>query len=242
METGLKQKIKSSGISLWKKIHDLSPIYVRLNPAYSWKGKTLLGLFLLFLGLFFFLMPYVKKYSVKNTISTKKVKKNFQQSDKPLVSRAIAQFTVNYKIKGENILLPATQTDSINKPIRILISKLSIDLPITPSGIKDGLWEISETNASWGEGTAGAGEMGNLVIFAHAREGLFGNLINIKQKDQILIFTKNEWFTYEVADIKTVDPNQTEYINPTTDATLTLYTCTGFFDTKRLLVIAKLIK
>jgi len=56
---------------------------------------------------------------------------------------------------------------------------------------------------------------------------------------KIYVLTKNEWFSYEVSDVKEVLPNQTEVIKPTDDERLTLYTCSGFADTKRLIVTAR---
>ena len=49
----------------------------------------------------------------------------------------------------------------------------------------------------------------------------------------------SSWYSYEVVDIKEVYPNQTEVIEETDDETLTLYTCSGFADSKRLIVVAK---
>lgn len=40
-------------------------------------------------------------------------------------------------------------------------------------------------------------------------------------------------------DTKEVLPESVEVVAPTTDETLTLYTCTGFADQKRLIVTAK---
>ena len=47
------------------------------------------------------------------------------------------------------------------------------------------------------------------------------------------------WFNYTVSEIKEVIPSQIEVIAPTPDETLTLYTCSGFGDSMRLIVIAK---
>ena len=115
---------------------------------------------------------------------------------------------------------------------------MNIDLPITESKIVDGYWELSENTASHGEGSANPGEKGNIVVFAHAREGLFYNLKDVKKDDVVYLFTKDKWRTYKVRDITSVFPNQVEVIKPTSNETLTLYTCTGFYDEKRLIVRA----
>ncbi len=127
---------------------------------------------------------------------------------------------------------------SENIPIRIIIPKVDIDLPITKSKIVNGYWELSDTTASYGLGSGYPGEKGNIVIFAHAKEGFFYNLKNVKDKDVIYVLTKNKWYQYKVNKITEVFPNKKEIIQPTKNETLTLYTCTGFFDEKRLIITA----
>jgi LPXTG-site transpeptidase (sortase) family protein len=126
----------------------------------------------------------------------------------------------------------------INNPVRVIIPKTSIDLPVVEARVMDGYWELSETSASYGLGSGQPGQKGNTVIFAHAREGLFYNLKDVKINDTIYILTKNKWYKYKVNKISAVYPNQTEVIKPTKNEVLTLYTCTGFADEKRLIVQA----
>jgi LPXTG-site transpeptidase (sortase) family protein len=134
-------------------------------------------------------------------------------------------------------LLESKETDNI--PVRVVIPNSDVDLSVTPSEILNGYWELSETTASYGLGSGTPGKRGNTVIFAHAREGLFYNLKDVKEGDIIYVFTKNKWYRYKVNKITEVYPNQTEVIQPTKEETLTLYTCTGFNDEKRLIVTAK---
>ncbi|HYM65322.1 MAG TPA: sortase [Candidatus Sulfotelmatobacter sp.] len=123
-------------------------------------------------------------------------------------------------------------------PLRILIPKRDIDLPIIDAKVVDGYWELSETTASYGLGSGHPGQKGNTVIFAHARQGLFYNLKDVVLGDTIYVFTKDKWYRYKVSKITAVYPNQTDIIAPTKTEVLTLYTCTGFNDEKRLIVQA----
>lgn len=132
-----------------------------------------------------------------------------------------------------------TQKTSTQIPLRILVPGRSVDIPIVEAAITNGSWEISETTASHGMGSSFPGEVGNTVIFAHAREGLFLPLREIKKDEDVYILTPQKWFRYRVVDTKLVTPDQIEVIKPTTDETLTLFTCSGFLDSKRLIVIAK---
>lgn len=123
-------------------------------------------------------------------------------------------------------------------PVRIIIPHVNIDFPVVEAKIVNGYWEVSENSASHGLGSANPKELGNIVIFAHARKGLFHNLKDLKEGDVIYLFTKDSWRKYIVKKIISVYPNQTETISPTKNETLTLYTCTGFYDEKRLVVKA----
>ncbi len=137
----------------------------------------------------------------------------------------------------KNLLTQSAPVEEI--PSRIVIPTLAIDLPVTPSRVIDGYWELSDTTASYGLGSSHPGENGNVVIFAHARKGLFLPLRNIQKLADIYVLTKSHWYVYQVADIKSVDPSDISVIAQTAHPTLTLYTCSGFVDEKRLIVTAK---
>lgn len=124
-------------------------------------------------------------------------------------------------------------------PRKIIIPSLNLDLDIQASKRINGYWEVFEDRAGWGEGSGLPGVKGNQVIFAHARPNLFGDLRNVKTGQSIFVLTDSKWYQYSVKEIKTVYPNNISVIEPTIDETLTLYTCSGFSDNKRLIVIAK---
>jgi len=126
-----------------------------------------------------------------------------------------------------------------NLPKRVIIPSLSLDLPVKPAKLVDGTWELSEDSASFGLGSATPGSSGNTVIFAHAKAKLFRPLRGIKECAEVYILTSQKWYSYKVTKIKTVLPSQIEVIEPTDNDTLTLFTCSGFADAKRLIVVAE---
>ena len=153
----------------------------------------------------------------------------------------LPQIFFSHKVNNNPIKISSTLLTSKvkeNDPVRILIPKADIDLKITDAKIINGYWKLSEDTASYGLGSGQPGTKSNTVIFAHARKGLFYNLKDVKENDVIYVFTKNNWFRYKVNKITAVYPNQTEIIAPTKNEVLTLYTCTGFYDEKRLIVQA----
>ena len=140
----------------------------------------------------------------------------------------------------DSALLKATEP--ANSPTRIIIPSVKIDLPIVEAKVVQGYWETSATSASHGLGSASPGDRGNMVLFAHARKGLFLPLRNIKMGEVVEVFNnKEQKYRYQVFEIKEVPPNQVEVISQTPDERLTLYTCSGFLDSKRLVVVAKSI-
>lgn len=121
---------------------------------------------------------------------------------------------------------------------RIIIPKFNIDLKVTPSKIINGYWETSEMTASHGLGSANPGERGNVVIFAHAREGLFLGIKDIKKDDSVYVLTNDKWYRYKVSEVSDVYPSDIKVVMPAGNEELTLFTCSGFFDEKRLIVKA----
>ena len=140
-------------------------------------------------------------------------------------------------VSVEGFLLNDIQSAPV--PIKIIIPNLNISIDVEKSKIIGGYWEVFEDKAGWGEGSGYPGQPGNQVIFAHARENLFLPLRSIEVGARVYILTDSVWFDYQVTEIKEVLPNQIEVIAPTEDETLTLYTCSGYKDSKRLIVTAK---
>ncbi len=124
-------------------------------------------------------------------------------------------------------------------PTRIIIPSVSIDTSVKKALIIRGYWQVFNDSAAWGDQSGIPGNIGNQVIFAHKRSGLFLPLKDAKIGAKIYVLTNEKSYNYEIKEIKEVKPNQIEVVAPTTDETLTLYTCSGFGDIERLIVVAK---
>ena len=123
---------------------------------------------------------------------------------------------------------------------RIVIDDLGIDLAIEEGRIINGIWEISKKGASHLNISANPGEGGNIVIYGHNKKYIFGSLPYIWVGDTVKIINKDgETFKYKVAKKTTVKPDDLTYVLPQDEETLTIYTCTGFLDTLRSIIIAK---
>lgn len=155
--------------------------------------------------------------------------------------------TLNASFENEPVDVAELKNNELSGeiPNRIIIPELKVDIEVKKSRVVGGYWEVFENVAGWGEGSGHPGRNGNQVIFAHARDRLFLSLRDIKKDHRIYVLAndneKEKFYAYSVVEIKEVYPNQTEVIDPTDDETLTLYTCSGYEDEKRLIVVAKRI-
>lgn len=133
-----------------------------------------------------------------------------------------------------------TQKQAVKEvPVHIRIPAVGIDLPIVVANVVNGYWELSDTTASYGLGSGLPGEKGNTVIFAHARPGLFLPLQFVGLQNKIFVSTATHTYIYKVTNITRVYPSDVAVIGPTKDETVTLFTCSGFADSMRLIVVAK---
>jgi LPXTG-site transpeptidase (sortase) family protein len=123
-------------------------------------------------------------------------------------------------------------------PDRIIISEIGIDLPVIPSQIKDGVWQTTPRGISYLISSANPGEIGNSIFYGHKWPNLLGNLKNIKPGNKIMVLSKNQTRTFWISQVLIVSPKDIQVLNSGSNAQLTLYTCYGFADLKRLVVVA----
>lgn len=122
---------------------------------------------------------------------------------------------------------------------RILIPSLNIDLEIFPAKIINNTWEAASQGVSHLSSSPSPGEKGNSILYGHNWTNLLGNLTKIKPGAEIDITLNNkEKKTFIVEYVSVVDPNDTQILSETNDVRITLYTCTGFLDSKRFVVTA----
>jgi len=127
-----------------------------------------------------------------------------------------------------------------SKPVSISIDVLKKTLNIEDARIENGIWSTSDTGVSHLDTSARPGEGNNIVLYAHNTKPLFGSLKTIKIGDRITLRNDlGDIYEYDVTNTLTVLPTQIEAVLPTESEQLTLYTCTGLFDSHRFIVQAK---
>lgn len=122
-------------------------------------------------------------------------------------------------------------------PTSISIPKLDLNISVAPGIIENDKWTLYDDKISW-LSTSDVPGKGNVILYGHNRKKLFGSLDKLSVGDEIVVEHEGDLYKYEVNLIKKVDPTDVEAIVSAQDQ-LTLYTCDGAFDQKRLVVIAK---
>ncbi len=127
-----------------------------------------------------------------------------------------------------------------NIPSKISIKSLALTLPVESTEIKNGYWPTSQTGVSFLANSGNLGNKGNLIFYGHNWKNLLGNLHKVKTGDTLVVSGQNgQDFLYSIAYIATVNADDVSILADTNDERITLYTCTGFLDQKRLVVVAK---
>ena len=136
--------------------------------------------------------------------------------------------------------LPIVQKHRTSLPVRIHIQAVDIDLPIYETVISNNTWQIADNGISHLAVSARPGENGTIIIYGHNTNDRFGPIRWLNLGDTINITTADKkLFVYKISNIQTVDPTNTYILTSQKGSTLILYTCTGFADLKRYVIIAK---
>lgn len=140
----------------------------------------------------------------------------------------------------------STAPDTVHADIsdRLRIPSIGVDMPIVSgdqaTALLKGGWLFP--------GTVQPGVVGNSVIFGHRFRYLppisntFFKLDKLVVGDQFAAHWNGVDYTYQVSEIKTIDPTDFSVVQPSTDARMTLITCApAFSDSHRLVVVGTLV-
>lgn len=116
-------------------------------------------------------------------------------------------------------------------PEELIIKNLNIDLPVIPAKNVNGIWETTDKGVSFSNG----------VFYGHNWPNLLGKITNIKPNQKIQVkYSDQAVENFTVTSTSVVSGENTDILeNKSGDSIITLYTCTGFLDSKRFVVLAK---
>ncbi len=111
-------------------------------------------------------------------------------------------------------------------------------LPVSDGYVSGDHWVTSQTGVSYYTDSALPGN-GNTVIYGHNIAGILGGLWKVHEGDYLYVVTHDgNYIKYQVSQRKEIDPSEVDILNSTKESTLTLYTCSGFLDSARFVIIA----
>lgn len=135
------------------------------------------------------------------------------------------------------VLAQKVETEKENSPEHISIPSLNISLEVAPAIIADNKWTLYEDKVSWLITSKTPGD-GNVILYAHNRENLFGGLKDLEPGEKIIVSVRDKNFNYKVVEKRKVLPSDVDAVI-SSENQLTLYTCDGSFDEKRLIIKAE---
>jgi LPXTG-site transpeptidase (sortase) family protein len=149
----------------------------------------------------------------------------------------------SYPVKSISIETGVQPQENKSLPVQITISDLNIDLPIIPAKIENQIWETTHAGVSYLVSSPIPGKTGNSIVYGHNWTKLFGNLVNAKSGQDIEIsYADGSQKRFIIKSTSIVDPTDSSVLTESNDQKITLYTCTGFLDSKRFVVAAYLDK
>jgi LPXTG-site transpeptidase (sortase) family protein len=105
-----------------------------------------------------------------------------------------------------------------------------------------GLWPLSDSNPVYLETSGNPDQPGNIIIYGHNTPKIFGSLSLLEEGSEVTLTTNhNTSLIYKIDTVKKVFPQNVEILQQGSEERLTLFTCTGLFDSMRLVVSGKRI-
>lgn len=161
--------------------------------------------------------------------------------DTPAASATPAVPDIQPLLAGEEtVRLPESAT-------RIRIEAVGIDAEVRAVGLifRDGRLQYDTPRFEAGQYT-GSGQLGtgNTVIGGHVAnrgaKAVFRDLPDVSVGDVVEVFSADQVFRYSVTEIRIVAPDETEVMAATTDAMVTLITCSRDLS-ERIVVVGRLL-
>jgi len=125
-------------------------------------------------------------------------------------------------------------------PSWISIKSVGMELPVFEEAISGSTWGISTDGISHLNISANPGEEGPIILYGHNTNNRFGPIRWLSPGSQVdLLTTDGKHHLYKIVKTEQVDASFVTVLTSQKGENLILYTCDGFADLKRFIVIAR---
>ncbi|MDE2588219.1 MAG: sortase, partial [Patescibacteria group bacterium] len=198
-------------------------------------------------------MPKQKKHKNQEKKITSVTKSSVKKprKKKQLVNRAKLYFIIGFSLlslwglwklnqmtKYSFAYQPHATASKQGLPTFVAIKDSNIFLPIRETLIENGIWQVADDGASHLATSNRPGENGTIIIYGHNTLAEFGSLPFMWKGERIVISTADgKTYTYTVTQTGVVDPTDVDILKNQSGETLIIYTCYGFADLQRFVII-----
>ncbi len=146
------------------------------------------------------------------------------------------------------VILPAPFVPTVaaaqmptGSPTQISIPSQHIQLSLFPAIVVDNHWPTTTQGVSL-EVNPSQDKNNSYIMYGHNWPSLLGNLHKVEVGDVLLLhYEEGQEKQFRIEKMLIIAPTQLEVLQEAKENTVLLYTCTGFLDRLRLVVVAKLI-
>ncbi len=129
---------------------------------------------------------------------------------------------------------------SAQRPTHLKLTQESESIELVPSQIQNQTWETSQTGASilTNPSLLGLSDT-SIVIYGHNWPRLLGKLHELKEGDVFYLKIQGSWQEMQIQSQSIVGKSDLGPLYAADTKSVIVYTCAGFLDSKRLVVLAK---
>lgn len=141
------------------------------------------------------------------------------------------------RVAPKPLIIPIVSAESLSLPQILQIPDLGVVLTIYPAEISKGKWQVTNDGISYLSSSPIPGKMGNSILYGHNWPSILGKLDKARIGEKFyVVFSDGTQKRFVIKRIAVVDPSDTSILTQTNDSRVTLYTCTGFLDRRRLVI------
>jgi LPXTG-site transpeptidase (sortase) family protein len=145
-----------------------------------------------------------------------------------------------------------TPVPGYGRPVAMQIPRIGLKRNVMALGVRGGEYEVPAWDVGFHADSAEPGRPGNSVFNGHLETidagRVFARLKELREGDAVYVYTATHRLSWVVREAITVPNTDHEFIQPTDDVRITLYTCAGTYNplardyTHRQVVVARLVE